>query len=70
MLLRNVFTKSIWDARRSLPGWTVAIAGVGLMYAAFWPTMRSPEMATSAGKLRCAVTTVPPATTRSVMRAA
>jgi ABC-2 type transport system permease protein len=45
VLLSNVFTKSIWDARRSLPGWTVAIAGVGLMYAAFWPTMRSPEMA-------------------------
>jgi ABC-2 type transport system permease protein len=45
MLLRNVFTKSIWDARRSLPGWTVAIVAVGLMYAAFWPTMRSPEMA-------------------------
>ena len=45
MLLSNVFTRSIWDARRSLPGWTVAIAGVGLMYAAFWPTMRSPEMA-------------------------
>jgi ABC-2 type transport system permease protein len=45
MLLRNVFTKSIWDARRSLPGWTVAIVAVALMYAAFWPTMRSPEMA-------------------------
>jgi ABC-2 type transport system permease protein len=45
VLLRNVFTKSIWDARRSLPGWTVAIVAVGLMYAAFWPTMRSPEMA-------------------------
>jgi ABC-2 type transport system permease protein len=45
MLLRNVYTRSIWDARRSLPGWTVAIAGVGLMYAAFWPTMRTPEMA-------------------------
>jgi ABC-2 type transport system permease protein len=45
VLLSNVFTRSIWDARRSLPGWTAAIAGVGLMYAAFWPTMRSPEMA-------------------------
>jgi ABC-2 type transport system permease protein len=44
VLLHDVFTKSLWDARRSLPGWTVAIAGVGLMYAAFWPTMRSPEM--------------------------
>ena len=45
MLLRNVFTKWLWDARRSLPGWTVAITAVALMYAAFWPTMRSPQMA-------------------------
>jgi ABC-2 type transport system permease protein len=45
VLLHNVFGKSIWDARRSLPGWTVAIVAVGLMYAAFWPTMRTPEMA-------------------------
>ena len=45
MLLRNVFTKGIWDARRSLPGWTAAITAVALMYAAFWPTMRSPQMA-------------------------
>jgi ABC-2 type transport system permease protein len=45
VLLRNVLTKAIWDARRSLPGWTVAIVAVGLMYAAFWPTMRSPAMA-------------------------
>lgn len=45
MLLSNVFTKSIWDARRSLPGWTVAITAVGLMYAAFWPTVGTPEMA-------------------------
>ncbi len=45
MLLRNVFTKSLWDDRRSLPGWTVAIVAVALMYAAFWPSMRSPEMA-------------------------
>lgn len=45
MLLRDAFTKSLWDARRSLPAWTVAIAAVALMYAAFWPSMRSPEMA-------------------------
>ena len=45
MLLSSVFTKSIWDARRSLPGWTVATAAVALMYAAFWPTVNSPEMA-------------------------
>jgi ABC-2 type transport system permease protein len=47
MLLRNVFTRSIWDARRSLPGWTAAITGVALMYAAFWPTANSPEMASA-----------------------
>jgi beta-exotoxin I transport system permease protein len=45
MLLRNVFTKSLWDARRSLLGWTLAIVAVGAMYAAFWPSMQSPEMA-------------------------
>ncbi len=45
MLLRNVFTKSIWDARRSIPGWAVAITAVGSMYAAFWPMVNSPQMA-------------------------
>ena len=44
MLLHDVFTRALWDARRSLPGWTLAITAVGLLYAAFWPTMRSPEM--------------------------
>jgi ABC-2 type transport system permease protein len=45
MLLRNVFTKSIWDARRSLLGWTIAIVAIGGMYAAFWPSMHNPELA-------------------------
>lgn len=45
MLLHDVYTKALWDARRSLPGWTVAIAAVALLYAAFWPTVNSPEMA-------------------------
>lgn len=45
MLLRNVFTKSLWDSRRSLIGWTVAIVGVGAMYGAFWPSVQSPELA-------------------------
>jgi ABC-2 type transport system permease protein len=44
-MLRNVFTKSIWDARRSLLGWAIAIAAVGAMYAAFWPSVDNPEMA-------------------------
>lgn len=45
MLLRNVFTRSLFDARRSLPGWTAAIVVVASMYSAFWPSVRSPEMA-------------------------
>lgn len=45
MSVHSVFGKSVWDARRSLPGWTAAIVAAGLMYAAFWPTMQSPEMA-------------------------
>jgi ABC-2 type transport system permease protein len=44
VLLRNVVTKSLWDARRSIPGWATAIAAVGAMYAAFWPTVNTPEM--------------------------
>jgi ABC-2 type transport system permease protein len=44
VLLRNPFTKSLYDARRSLLGWTLAIVAVGVMYASFWPTMQTPEM--------------------------
>lgn len=43
-MLRNVFTKWLWDARRSLLGWALAIAAVGTMYGAFWPSIRNPEM--------------------------
>jgi ABC-2 type transport system permease protein len=43
-VLRNVFTKTLWDARRSLGGWTVAIVAVAAMYSAFWPSVRGPQM--------------------------
>jgi ABC-2 type transport system permease protein len=43
-MLRNVFTKTLWDARRALLGWTLAISAVAVMYAAFWPTVNTPEM--------------------------
>jgi ABC-2 type transport system permease protein len=45
VLLRNPFTKWLYDARRSLLGWSIAIATVGVMYASFWPTIQTPEMA-------------------------
>lgn len=44
MLLRNPFTRWLHDARRSLIGWALAIAAVGVMYASFWPTVQTPEM--------------------------
>ena len=43
-MLRNVFTKTLWDARRALLGWALAISAVAVMYAAFWPTVNTPEM--------------------------
>ena len=43
-MLRNVFTKTLWDARRSLLAWAIAISAVAAMYAAFWPTVNTPEM--------------------------
>lgn len=43
-MLANPFTKALWDARRSLLGWTLAIVAVAAMYGAFWPSMRAPEL--------------------------
>ncbi|HWD45029.1 MAG TPA: ABC transporter permease subunit [Actinomycetota bacterium] len=48
-MLRNVFTKTLWDARRSLLGWALAISAVAAMYAAFWPTVNTPEMQQALG---------------------
>ena len=43
-MLRNVFTKWLWDARRSIITWTLAILLVGGGYAAFWLTIKTPEI--------------------------
>lgn len=43
-MLRSVFTKSLWDQRRSIAVWAVAIAVVGAAYAAFYPSMNNPDM--------------------------
>jgi beta-exotoxin I transport system permease protein len=43
-MLRNVFAKTLWDTRRALLGWALAISAVAVMYAAFWPTVNTPEM--------------------------
>lgn len=44
MMLRDSFTKWLWDSRRSLLVWTLAIVVIGGTYAAFWPTIDDPAM--------------------------
>ncbi|HSM38556.1 MAG TPA: ABC transporter permease subunit [Candidatus Limnocylindrales bacterium] len=44
-MLRSVFGKSLWDQRRGIAMWSLAIAAVGVLYAAFWPVMNNPQMA-------------------------
>jgi ABC-2 type transport system permease protein len=41
---RNPFTKWLWDGRRSTIAWAGAVAAVGGLYAAFWPTIDDPDM--------------------------
>lgn len=43
-MLRNVFTKTLWDSRRGLLAWALGLAAVGVGYAAFYPSLSSPEM--------------------------
>ena len=38
-MLRNVFTKSLWDNRRSLLGWIVAGTLLAIIYGGFYPQM-------------------------------
>jgi ABC-2 type transport system permease protein len=43
-MLRNVFAKTLWDSRRGILIWSLGLAAVGVGYAAFYPTLNSPEM--------------------------
>ncbi len=43
-MLRSVFSKTLWDQRRSLLGWVIGIAAIGVLYAAFYPTINNPAM--------------------------
>lgn len=40
-LLRSVYGKGLWDQRRALVGWTLALVGLGLMIVGFYPTIRA-----------------------------
>lgn len=43
-MLRNVFAKTLWDQRRGIVVWAIGIAAVGVLYAAFYPSINNPEM--------------------------
>lgn len=43
MTLANPLAKWLWDGRRSVMAWTLAITGAGGGYALFWPTMDNPQ---------------------------
>jgi ABC-2 type transport system permease protein len=43
-MLRSTATKWLWDNRRSVIGWTIAIAAVGVFYGAMWPAFNDPEI--------------------------
>ncbi|MFV9503741.1 MAG: ABC transporter permease [Oscillochloridaceae bacterium umkhey_bin13] len=44
-MLRNVFTKTLWEQRIGIVGWCLGLAVAAAVYAAFYPSIRSPEMA-------------------------
>lgn len=44
-MLRSVFGKALRDGRRGLLGWSVGLAAVAAMYAAFYPSVTTPDMA-------------------------
>ena len=42
--MRSVFAKALWDQRLGIVGWTIGIVAVGVLYAAFYPTMNTPGL--------------------------
>ncbi len=44
-MLRDIWTKTLFDQRRALLGWSIGLAGVALMYAGFYPSVNDPAFA-------------------------
>lgn len=42
-MLRDVWTKTLWDQRRTLTGWAIGFGIVSLIYAGFFPFAATPE---------------------------
>jgi len=43
-MLRNVFTKTLWDQRRGLLAAVIGVTAVGVLYASFYPVINTPAM--------------------------
>ncbi len=50
-MLRDVWTKTLWDQRRSLLGWSIGFAAVSLIYASFFPVAATPEYEEIIGRM-------------------
>lgn len=44
-MLRDVWTKTLWDQRRTLLGWAIGFTLVSLVYGGFYPFAATPEYA-------------------------
>jgi ABC-2 type transport system permease protein len=44
-MLRDIWTKTLWDQRRTLIGWAIGFAIVSLVYGGFYPFAATPEYA-------------------------
>jgi ABC-2 type transport system permease protein len=44
-MLHSILTKTLWEQRRALLGWAIGITAVGVLYAAFYPMVKAPEIA-------------------------
>lgn len=44
-MLRDIWTKTLWDQRRALLGWAIGFAAVSLVYGGFYPFAATPEYA-------------------------
>jgi ABC-2 type transport system permease protein len=44
-MLRSIWTKTLWDARFGLLGWSIALSLTTLVYAAFYPSFTDEAMA-------------------------
>jgi ABC-2 type transport system permease protein len=43
-MLRSVFGKTLWGQRQGIVAWSIGLGAVGVLYAAFYPSMANPDM--------------------------